>query len=177
MATTNSNFVKLANAALIGSTVQAAGQVVAVNHATATQIINGGTGTYLDRFNVDLATAGYAKNGSAAATLTGTTAVTYDLTDLTSTTSGTTAWAGDTTFATWNQLVFRNTGAADITVAQGASNGARLGLTGTTPAFTVPAGSVITFQSIAGYTVDSTHKVITITPTAGGSFALSVGGA
>lgn len=174
MATTNSAFVKLTAAQLVGSTVQAAGAVVALNESNATQVVNGGSGTRLDAFVANLATAGYAKNGAASVSLTGTTPVTLDLTTLS---TNATASAGDLTYATFYQLVYRNTGAADVTVAPGGSNPASLGFGGTTPTITVPANSAVTFQYAAGVTVDSTHKTITITPTSGGSFALCVGGA
>jgi hypothetical protein len=174
MATTKSAFVKLTAAQLVGATVAAAGQVVALNESNATQIVNGASGTRLDLALTNLATAGYAKNGAATVALTGTTPVTITLADLTSATASS---AGDTVFATVNKLVLKNTGAADLTVAPGGSNPFDLFLAGTTPTLTVPAGSTITIESVAGKTVDSTHKTILITPTAGGSFAIAVGGA
>lgn len=178
MATTLQNFVKMVSAALVGSTVQAAGAVVAVNPANGVQMVAGGGATNIDKVSVDLARSSYAKNGAAVGTLSGTTPVTIDFTDITSGTSGTTAWAGDTTFATLNQLVLTNTGAADFTLAPGGSNPSRFPtFSGTTPTITVPAGASLTLAAVTGLTVDSTHKTLTITPTSGGSFALAVGGA
>lgn len=174
MATTNSAFVTLTSPNLVGSTVQAAGAVVALNASNANQIVNGGTGTRLDKVVTDLATAGYPKNGCAYLTLTGTTAITLDLTALAAATG--VVVAGDTTFATWNQLVFVNTGTQDLVLSPGSSNPARLQLGGTSPTLTIAAGSTFTLQSVAGLGVDSSHRTLTITPTAGGSIGVCVGG-
>lgn len=175
MATTLQNFVRLAVQSLVGATVQPAGAVLAMNPSNATQVANGGSGIVLDRPTIDLSKQGYAKNGAVAFALTGTTPQAVSLQDLTG--SGTLNTAGDTAFATWNQLVLVNTGAADVTVAPAGSNGARLLLAGTGPTLTVPANSTVTLASLAGLAVDSTHYGITVTPTASGSFAICVGGA
>lgn len=164
MATTLKAFLKLTTA----------GNLLALTAPLVGQLVGGSAGTRVDQVTVDFATDSYAKHGAAAVTLTGTTPVTLDLTDLT---SNATSYAGDTTFATWNRLVLNNTGAADVTVAVGASNPARLLLAGTTPTLTIPANSAIPLASAAGLAVDGTHKTITITPTAGGSFVLGVAGA
>lgn len=173
MTTTNSAFVKNTNAALVGSTVAAAGQVVALTESAATTEVNSGGATRLDKAGINLAIDGFAKNGAAVIALTGTTPVTITLIDLT---SATTSSAGDTVFASVNKISF-TAGAADLTIAPGGSNPFGLLLAGTTPTITVPAGSTHVLQSVAGMTVDSTHKTILITPTAGGSLTVAVGGA
>lgn len=174
MSTTNSGFVQITTAALVGATVQAAGAIVALNPDNAKEIVNGGGGTRLDKLVSDLATAGYAKNGAATVSLNGTTPVTVSLADLTSNTAKS---AGDTSFATWNSLLFTNNGASDLTIAPAGSNPATIQLAGTTPTLTVAAGSSVLLQSVAGVTVDSTHKSITITPAATGTASFAVGGA
>jgi hypothetical protein len=174
MSTTGVNICSITNAGLEGATVGAAGALLTMNPKDAKQQEAVSKLTRLDYFLADLSAAGYAKNGGLSVALTGTTPVNLSLIDLT---SNSTFSAGDTVFATWNQLVFKNTGAADVTIAPGGSNPANLGLGGTTPTLTVPAGSTVTFQSVAGLSIDGTHKIVTVTPTAGGSFALCVGGA
>lgn len=182
MATTGVNICKLVAAALVNGTVQAAGTLTTLHPTNAKQLELSGNVTRLDRAHFDLGqlilqsgdNGGFAKNGGLTVNLTGTTPVTLSLLDLT---SNSTSSAGDTVFATWNVLVFKNTGAADVTIAPAGSNPASLGLAGTSPTLTVPAGSTVVLNSAAGITVDSTHKSITVTPTSGGSLALCVGGA
>lgn len=177
MPTTNSNFVVITNPCLVGSTVQPAGSVVPMNQVSALQVCNEGYATPLD-FSLTtggLANAGFAKNGAAYLTLTGTTAITLDLTALAAATG--VVVAGDSSFALWNRIRFYNTGAVDLVVSPGGSNPARLLLAGTTPTLTIPAGSAVTLDSLAGLVVDSTHKTVTITPTAGGTIGVCVGGA
>jgi hypothetical protein len=174
MATTAQNFAQITDAALVGSTVGAAGQVVAMNPSNVTQLVDGDSATAVDKLTVDMATDGYAKHGAAAITLSGTTKVSVDLTNLATATA---SHAGDTTFATWNRLVIKNTGAGDLTIAPGSANPANGIAAGTTPTITVKSGGDYTISNPAGYTVDSTHKIIDITPTADGSATLCVGGA
>ncbi len=121
---------------------------------------------------------GFAKNGGAVITLTGTTPINVDLLDLTLSGSSSIITGGDTTFATANAIIFNNIGAADLVVTIGASNGSRIPvLSGTSPGFTVPAGGVVPWFYPLGLTVDSTHHVLTCTPTVGGTLAVCVGGA
>ncbi len=118
----------------------------------------------------------FAKNGSVLLVLTTTTAQSIDLTN--TTTNSPQSTAGDTAFATANVLILNNTGAHDLTISPGASNPSRIPqFTGTTPTLTIPAGSFVAIHSAAGYTVDSTHKVFTITPTSGGTLAVTICGA
>ena len=120
---------------------------------------------------------GFAKNGCALVVLSGTTAVTVDLTNLAAFT-GVTSQYGDTSLATVNCLVFNNLGTVAVTVAPGGSNPSRLPtFTGTTPTLSIPAGGAVGISDLAGQTVDSTHKTFTLTPTSGGTIAISYGGA
>lgn len=187
---------------LIGSAVATANAVAAVNPNAALNMTNSVPAPGLpslpaiplDRVLFDLAltavpipvgtqlsalgkaVGGYAKNGAALITLTSTTAVSFDFTDLTI--GATQPAAGDTTFATVNALILNNIGTHDLTIAPGGSNPAAFPkFGGTSPTLTIPAGSAICLQNLAGATVDSTHKILTITPTAGGLLAVAVGGA
>ena len=130
----------------------------------------------MTRFDKD----GAAKHGCFHVTTSGTTGVNIDLTNLA---TNATSSAGDATFATWYQIIFFNlsgldgVAAADMTVAPGGSNPARMQLGGTSPTLTVAASSPQVISSKAGLAVDSTHKIITVTPSAGGNFAMLVSGA
>lgn len=175
MATTGVNFLKQTNAVLNGTTVAAAAALVPMNPTDAQQLAAAGYATLLDAFNGDLSAAGFALNGAARYTLSGTTPVSCDLTNLATAAASS---AGDPTFAKFMRLVVFNDGAADVTIAPGGSNPATIGLGGTSPTLTVPAGKAVVLNyATAGVTVDSTHKIITITPTAGGSTCVAVGGA
>lgn len=174
MPTTAQNFVTLTAAQLVGATVQAAGQVVALNPSNATAITTAGAATALDKVTADLATAGLAKNGAATVALSGTTPKTIDLTDLTSVTA---SYAGDTTFASFSRLTFKNLGAGSLTVAPGASNPAALGINGTTPSVTVQPGASVTISYPSAVTVSGSAKTILITPAATTTFSIAVGGA
>jgi hypothetical protein len=175
MATTLQSFLKVTVAALINATVQAANQVLALNPSNAAQIALGGNGVRLDYWVTDFSADANALHGVTRFTLSGTTTKTIALTNLA---TGADSSAGDPTFAKFMTLVFYNDGAADVTVASGASNGASLGLAGTSPTLTIPAGKVVIVNyATAGVTVDGTHKNIDVTPTSGGSFVLGVSGA
>lgn len=194
MATTGMNFVEVTTTSLTASTVTTAPYVEALDPISAKNIEQGGAGVCLDEVHVHLGltrlpVAGdgtsfnvkgkvlgnYSKNGAAIYSTTGTTPISPDLTAIN---TGAASSAGDLAFATVNTLVFRNLGAADMTIAPGGSNPSNAPkFTGTTPTLALPAGSVVVWHSAAGVTVDSTHKVILVTPTAGGVFSISVGGA
>lgn len=165
MATTAKNFVLETASNPIAMIAAAAG--------FARNIVANAAGVIVDTVTIDMSADNYAKHGGVYLTLSGTTPVTIDLTAL----GSNTVYAGDTSFATWNQIVFYNNGAQDLTVAPAGSNGARLQLNGTSPTITVAAGSYVTLQSVAGLAVDSTHKGITVTPTSGGTIAICVAGA
>ncbi len=174
MATTLSNFFKHTNAELSGSAYAAALALTAYDAPAALQQENGGNGVRVDVVQSELAAAGFAKNGAFRFTFVTTTPKTVSLL-ITST--GAAQFAGDVTFAAVNRLIFFNDGAADITIATGASSGFDTGLAGTTPTLTIYAGkkTVLNFAT-AGQTVDSSHKNIDMTPTSGGSLIVCVGG-
>lgn len=122
---------------------------------------------------------GFAKNGAVGITFTGTTPVSLDLTNIAAAVGVTSTQAGDTAFATTNAITFQNTSASGtITIAPGASNPSSLPkFTGTTPTLSVDFGGCICVYDPSGQTVDSTHKIITLTPSAAGSMNIYVGGA
>lgn len=163
MATTNSGFLKQTLGGVVSLAAVTANAVTAVRNALS--------GTRVDYVLADLSVKpGYAKNGAIRLALTGTTPKTIDLTDLTANAQ---SYAGDTAFAKFALLVLFNDGAAAVTFASGASNGASVGLSGT---LTVAPGDMKVLPWGTAVTVDGTHKTIDITPTSGGSFVLSVGG-
>jgi hypothetical protein len=185
MATTGVDFVlqNKATTTLSGAAVLTAPFVEALDPQSArvlTGRVPGGAATAAlgsnnSNYLLTLADQGFAKNGSFHVTTSGTTPVTLDLTNLA---TNATTHAGDTVFATVNMIKWMNVGAADMTIAPGASNPSNAPkFTGTTPTLAVPAGSFGTWSSVAGVTIDSTHKNITITPTAGGDIFFAVGGA
>jgi hypothetical protein len=193
MPTVGSNFVVLTGTKPVfsGSTTYTPPIAVAKDSNAATEIARGSfNATIVDKVLIDLSltstpivgtpsftpslvSGGYPRNGSALVNLVGTTAVNLDLTNLA---TNATSQVGDPTFALWNQIVLANLSGVDLVVSPGASNPARLLLSGTSPTITVPANSVVSLASLVGIAVDSAHKNLTITPTAGGSMAVSVGG-
>jgi len=205
MATTGSNFVEVVsggNALLSGATVTATPFVAALNPNQALECVNATpTNTAitaenavpLDRVIFDLAltaippsvgqvfvvlgkyVGGFAKNGCTLLTLVTTSAQNIDLTNLAAGTP--TGTAGDLVFANANCLIFNNLGAVDLVLSPGASNPARLPtFTGTTPTITIPAGGALCVYAPTALVVDATHKILTVTPTAGGLLAVAVGG-
>ena len=191
MATTNVDFVLITKTGSYasGAAVKAAPFVVAVEAnaarnltgrvpgGAATGILgtsglpNNGTGIHIGGFSDQ----GFALNGAYHATTSGTTAVNVDLTNLA---TGATSNAGDATFAKVSKVRVQNCGSADMTVSPGASNPAPIPkMAGTTPTLTVAAGAYADFFLDTAGTVDSTHKIITVTPTSGGDVVVAVGGA
>jgi hypothetical protein len=159
MSTTGKNFLALTTAAGVAANAV----VVAIPPSQASQFLGGGSplAIPLDKFSADLSgTTGYTKNGAVILNLVTSTPVTIDLTSLASVTPN----AGDTSFATWNEMVLRNLGSHDVTISPGGSNPARLPFAGTTPTFTLAAGATIRWQVPAGLAVDSTHKNLTFDP-------------
>lgn len=173
MATTGKNFVSLSSTGLPGSGLTANGVLMAVSAAQANSISASGLGTILDRITIDLAKAGYSKNGAVILQLTASTPVTVDLTSL-----GSVGVAvGDLSFAKWYQLIPVNLGAAGVAIGPGASNPATLPLGGSSPTFTVLPSAPTVWTSPTGTTVDSTHKTIKIDPGgSNGTLVLLVGG-
>lgn len=205
MATTGSNFIQVngSTGLLVGSTVTTPPFVAAMNPVGAMNEINVATtpAIALDRFMVDLAmttvpppngtsilpigqfAGGYALNGCGYMTLATTVTGDIDLTDLTLAADARYKTAGDTTFAKIGCLVLMNWSATVLTVKPGASNPASFPVfAGTTPTITIAAAvagvpGVMVFRSPTLVTVDSTHKILTVTPTAGGTLSFAVGGA
>lgn len=163
---TGQNFVYVTVAYLEGAIAQVAGIVQRMNPSNAKQIVGAGNAVFVDKVAIDFSSDANTKHGAASVPLTGTTPGSVDLTDLTSATSNTGSWDGDTTYASFTQLTVTNFGPGSVTIAQGASNPARLGFNGTTPTVTIPAGATETLSFPASPAVDSTHKVITFTPAA-----------
>jgi hypothetical protein len=119
---------------------------------------------------------GFSKNGSVVIQLSGTTPVNVDLTAL-GVVPGASGQAGDTSLSMINCLIFNSLGIVAVTIGPGATNPARLPtFTGTNPTIALPGQGVVTIFDSAGQVVDAGHKVITLTPTAGGTVALSWGG-
>lgn len=196
MATTGQNFVEVTTTTLSGATVTTQPFLVALGFKEAAEVEQGGKGVCVDRVVFDLSLpgappagtphqsptvygaycGGYAKNGEVLLTLSGSTAQSIDLTNTAVNTPASSA--GDTAFATVNCLILRNLGLVDLVLSPGASNPSNIPkLGGTSPTLTIPAGSCVVIHSLAGVTIDSTHKVFTITPTSGGSLAVGIGGA
>lgn len=124
------------------------------------------SGTYIGAF---------AKNGGILLSLSGTTPQTIDLTDLTANTPAGTI--GDTAFSKINSIVFNNSGAGAVVVTTGATTPAGLpAFNATSSGVTAAAGSCFADYSKAGVTVDSTHKLIVVTPAATTTLVVSIGG-
>lgn len=174
MPTTIQRFVKLNSATLNGTAVVAAGSIIPVDATSAATIVQGSGGAIVDS-QVDLSTAGYAKNGAFGLTLASGTPLTVDFTAI----SGVaTVSAGDLVFATVNLIQIKNTGANPVIVSVGASNPFTLPLAGTSPTITIPAGSRLLIENVAGITVDSTHKTIKFDPSSAAcTIVVAVGGA
>jgi hypothetical protein len=205
VATTGSNFIQVngSTGLLVGSTVTTPPFVAAMNPVGAMNEINVAVtpAIPLDRFMVDLAmtsipppngtsilpigqfAGAYALNGCGYMTLATTVAGNIDLTDLTLAADARYKTAGDTTFAKIGCLVLFNFSATALVLSPGASNPASFPVfTGTTPTLSIPAAvtgvpGVLVMRSPTLVTVDSTHKILTVTPTAGGTLSFAVGGA
>lgn len=177
---TGVNFVLIPTATVLeGSATVAGPSILALASDQANEVVAGGGGTMIDKDSTSgvggLAGAGFAKNNAISLTLTGTTAITFSLIALAAAT-GLVIGPGDTVFAAWSRLRFKNIGTTDLKISPGASNGNALGLGGTSPTITVPAGSSHELNNAAGNTVDSSHTNVTVTPTSGGSLVVSIGG-
>lgn len=162
---------------LIGSAVEPANTLVAVDSTVRDAFVASGSGLSPDKIpNGDIATGGFAKTAAIVLSFTGTTPITIDFTALAAATG--VQVAGATSFATWNHIEFQNVGVASaITIAPGASNPLRNQLGGTSPTMTLQQNDFQHWNSNAGETVDSTHKTLTFTPTAAGTLLIGVAGA
>ena len=174
MATTSKNFVSLASTPLTGSGYATNGVVLALSAADAAAIQGKSLGTILDKLSVDFSTAGYAKNGAILLSLASSTPVTVDFFDLTSVT----VRAGDTSFGSWKDIVFRLITGSVTVGTVGLSNPLTTPLAGTNPTQSFPASSIHRWHNPAGVTIDATHRNLKFDP--GGSaavIAVSMGGA
>jgi hypothetical protein len=122
---------------------------------------------------------GFARNGALSIAFAGATPVNIDLTALGTAVGASSIQAGDALFANMNVIVLKNTSSTSIiTIAPGASNPSRFPVfTGTTPTLAVGPGGCHVLSDPVGQVVDSTHKTIALTPSAGGSILLAFGGA
>lgn len=170
-ATTRSNFVLFTTA--LGGGALAPSLIACTSGAV--QLAQNGGGAVVDILKANLLTAGYAKNGCVALALSASTPVTVDFT---STSTGTSAVAGDTSFANLQELTFFNAGTQDVMVTLPASNPLAAWWKGTAPGFTIPANSQITLRCPPGYPVSGTAKGLTFDPgTAAALLAVAIGGA
>ena len=148
-----SGFVVTPTAALDGTSTVQAGGVMVMPSLQADQMQAQGTG-HPDRLRSrSLDTAGYTANGAVYLTLTGTTPITLNFTNLAAATG--VVVGGITIFTGWNRIVFYNTGTTDLVVAAAGSLGLRLPINGTNPSYTVPAGSRLVLDGVVGFAVDS----------------------
>lgn len=174
MATTGKNFAALSASALVGTANASIGFLTAVESATASSYLNSALAVIVDRFNVDLSKANYAKNGGVIVNLSPSTPVTIDLTDLTTEA----VRAGDTAFATWKEIILVNLGANAVAVGPGASNPLTTPLAGTAPTQAIAVGESTRWLRPLGVAIDGPHKTLKLDP--GGStckIAVLIGGA
>ena len=155
MSTTGSRFVAASQGVPITSANAATGNVGAYSPSITNQLAGGGAGTIIDSL-VDLSKAGFAKNGAFFLNLAASTPVTIDATAIA---SAATASAGDNSFATANSIELINLGLHDVKVGAAASNPMLLGLGGTTPTLTVPAGSRVVIGSVAGFSTSGANNL------------------
>jgi hypothetical protein len=174
MATTFKAFVMSSQGALVTSANAAFAAVLALGASVANALIGSNSGSRIDS-QVDLSTAGYAKNGAFFLNLAASTPISVDLTDIDATS---TSSAGDDTFAKAFDIQLINPGTQDVIVGAAASHAFLGPLGGTTPTITVAAGSVEHIQSVAGWTIASgTNSILKFDP--GGSaaqIAVAIGG-
>lgn len=204
MATTGVNFVLNNTRSVVGAsnTVGALPQLLALDDARSLELTGRepGGGAYLGNSagvvpsstnasillgpgGVRTSQSGYAKNGAFYVTTTGTNAVTVPLTNTATNTNGR---VGDTSWTTWNRITLHNlsgndnTNSASMTVGPAATNGANLMITstnGTANRITLDGRSAVTIESTNGVAINAANAAITITPSAGGTFACVVEGA
>ena len=159
------------HSAFIRALISGAPQLLAVESSGVgpVPIVTALGGIRVDLLDADLSKADYAKNGSFRVALSGATPVTIDLTN---TTAAAQSYAGDTSFAGWSQLNFLNDGTEPVTVTPGSSNPATLPFT----SLTLEPGDQPVFTPGAPVAITSGAKNVTVTPTAGGSLIVSIGG-
>lgn len=186
MAAGNSNFYTITNPAAVNGTYTAAGGVSFTNDFAEVKALAGaGYATAMDFTSnpvPGLAGAGYAKGAGVVFTFSGSTPITLNVAAIAAATG--VVIGGDTSFALANRVFFQNTGAVDLSWAPGASNGLTMGVSAVNsqvPSVVIPAAvngvsGKYLLESPTGYTVNATNKNITITPSAGGTLLLTIGG-
>jgi hypothetical protein len=167
---------------LVGNAVQTPPYLIQVDASVRNQTIAAGFGSAFDLLpgGGDLSSIGFANMAAVALTFTGTTPITLDLTNLVAATgvvvSGAGTFAGS--FASWEQIFFQNVSSSgkNVTVSPGASNPLRTALGGTSPTILLLPNDNHLWVNSAALVVDSTHKTVTLTPSAGGSALIYIGG-
>ncbi len=164
---------------LIGDSglVGPAGALISVFNEIRDAYVAAGQGLAIDKlYDLDLADAGFAKTAAIALTFTGTTPITIDFTALAAATG--VQVQGAPSFATVNRVNFLNpAGGSSCQIAPGASNPARTPFNGSSPVHTLAAGDDTHWNVAGGLAVDSTHKTLTFTPSAGGMLLIGIAGA
>ncbi len=175
---TNANYLSQTANQLVGAAVIAANLVEYVGSSQRNLAVAAGAGLSIGSYSFDEVLAAYTSNAGILLTLTGSTAITIDVTNISATA---TSSAGQNTFASKvNTMILQNIGAQALTIAQGTSNPLSLGLAGTTPTLSIAAGSTHVLNlgtPSAGSPVSGTTKTFTVTPTSGGSLLIYLGGA
>ncbi len=122
---------------------------------------------------------GYTKNGAFLVSCNGTNAVSVPLTN---TKTNTNAQAGDTVFTTWKQITLYNLSGLDgaasaVMYVQGTptTNGANLSVNAN-GVFAIAGSSRMTLENVNGVPVNAANAVVTITPTADGTFGMVISG-
>ncbi len=133
----------------------------------------------LDGMETMVSRLGYTKNGAFLVHCNGTNAVAVPLTN---TATNTNAQAGDTVFTTWKQITLYNLSGLDgnnsavmYVSGSGGTNGANLNLNAN-GVHAIAGSSRITLENINGATVNAANAVVTITPTADGTFGMVISG-
>lgn len=166
---------------LVGSVVEPANTLVACDASQRNAFIAASQGLGLDLYaGFDGSALGLTNMAGVVMTLTSTTAITLDLTNLVAATGVVVAGQGTfaNSFATWSHILVQNigTGSKPVAISPGASNPIRNQLGGTSPTHTLQTTDVLHWVAGAGLAVDSTHKTVTFTPTSGGSLLIWIGG-
>jgi hypothetical protein len=119
---------------------------------------------------------GYPKNGAVLLELSGTAAQTVNLTNTAANAPASTA--GDTVFATAYVVRVKNLGTAAVAISPGATDPSPLpALGGTSPTYTLAAGSEALFHASAGDAISATACNITFTPAASTNVVVTICGA
>ncbi len=122
---------------------------------------------------------GYTKNGAFLVHCNGTNAVSVPLTN---TATNTNAQAGDTVFSSWKQITLYNLSGVDqnnsaVMYVQGTptTNGANLSVNAN-GVFAIAGSSRMTLENVNGVPINAANAVLTITPTADGTFGCVISG-